>query len=141
MNTSKFDSKTIDIGKKFIWALEILGLGVIALATVYASSQEVMNIFDKGSVSLADLLLLFLYLEILTMVGIYLESGALPVRLPMYITIVALARYIILDAKTMDEWRILAITGGILLVALSVLVILFAQQNYSVSKNITTADK
>ncbi|HID83361.1 MAG TPA: phosphate starvation-inducible protein PhoH [Chromatiales bacterium] len=141
MNTAKYDSKTIDIGKKFIWAMELFGLGIIALATVYASFQEVLHIFNTGKVSLADLLLLFLYLEILTMVGIYLESGALPVRLPMYIAIVALARYLILDAKTMDEWRILAITGGILLVAFSVLVILFAQQRYSVSKNITTADK
>lgn len=135
------NSNIVHIGKKIIWAIELVGLGIIVLATVFALYAEVLHIINTGRVTLADLLLLFLYLEILAMVGVYLESGALPVVLPMFIAIIALARYLILDAKTMDEWRIIAITAGILLVTLSALVILFAQQRYSASREVNSVDK
>jgi hypothetical protein len=63
-------------------------------------------------VALADLLLMFLYLEVLAMIGQYFKSGQLPVRFPLYIGMVALARYLILDLKEMSEWRMLAVAGG-----------------------------
>ncbi len=62
-----------------------------------------MKIFAAGEVTLADLLLLFIYLEVVAMVGVYLESGKLPVRMPIYIGIVALARYLALDSKDTSE--------------------------------------
>jgi protein PsiE len=64
------------------------------------------------TVTLADLLLFFIYLEVLAMVAIYLESGKLPVRMPLYIAIVALARYMILDMKSLDTWRMLGVARG-----------------------------
>jgi protein PsiE len=51
---------------------------------------------------------MFIYLEVLTMVGLYLSSGQLPVRMPLYIGMVALARYLVLDMKEMDAWRMRA---------------------------------
>lgn len=102
---------------------ESAGLIVIAIATIIAGVLEVVRMIDHGKVDLADLLLLFLYLEVLAMVLIYMESHQLPVRLPMYIAIVALARYLIIDIKELSEWRILAVGGAILLVAASVLII------------------
>lgn len=74
-------------------------------------------------VGLADLLLLFIFLEVLAMVGIYLQSGRLPVRLPIYIAIVALARYVIIDMKEMDVWELIAVTTGVLILAGAVLVL------------------
>lgn len=74
------------------------------------------------TVTLADLLLLFIYLEVLAMVAMYLDSGKLPVRMPLYIAIVALARYLILDMKSMDDWRMLSVSGAILLIAIAVLI-------------------
>jgi protein PsiE len=59
------------------------------------------------------------------MVSIYLESGKLPVRMPLYISIVALARYLILDMKDMETWRVLGVSGAALLLAITVLVIRF----------------
>jgi len=103
--------------------VESTGLLIITLATIVAMYQEVMVMVNAGRVALADLLLMFLYLEVLTMVGLYYQSGKLPVRFPLYIAIVALARYIILDVKEMTEWRLLAVSASILVVAMGVLLI------------------
>jgi len=113
------------VSKVALELMENAGLVVIALATMVASIQEVMRMLGAGSVTLGDLLLLFIYLEVLAMVGIYLESHRLPVRLPMYIAIVALARYLVLDMKEMDPWRIMGVAGAILLIAISVLIVRF----------------
>lgn len=104
---------------------QIAGLVIVALATVVAIAQEVMLMVNNRGVSLADLLLLFIYLEVLSMVAIYLESGKLPVRLPIYIAIVALARYLALDMKQMDAWEIIGVAAATLLLAGAVLVIRF----------------
>lgn len=60
--------------------IEFVGLGIITVATVIAGIGEVNVMLAAGMVTLADLLLLFLYLEILAMVGLYFQSGRLPVR-------------------------------------------------------------
>ena len=109
--------------KRVLEIVEQAGLGLILLATVIAIGQEVWVIVLKQRVDLADLLLLFIYLEVVAMVGIYFESHSLPVRFPLYIAIVALARYMILDSKTMSWERLLGIAGGILIIARAILVI------------------
>ncbi|MBW8186509.1 phosphate-starvation-inducible protein PsiE [Shewanella nanhaiensis] len=112
---------------KGLKAVEHFVLIIIALATVVAIGQEVFHIFDVGSVALADLLLLFIYLEVLAMVANYIESGKLPVRMPLYIAIVALARYLILDMKAMSDWRIIAIAVSTLILASTVIIIRWGQ--------------
>jgi len=111
--------------KRALAFVENIGLFVIAVATVIAAGSEVMVMIAAVKVTLGDLLLLFLYLEVLAMVGHYYGSGKLPVRYPLYIGMVALARYLILDMKGMDEWRMLAITAAILVLALAVLLLRF----------------
>lgn len=103
--------------------VEYLGLLVIGFATTVAIYQEVMVMVGAGRVTLADLLLMFLYLEVLAMIGVYFKTGQIPVRFPLYIAMVALARYLILDAKEISEWRMLAVAGAILMLTLAVLVI------------------
>ncbi|MGX9416302.1 phosphate-starvation-inducible protein PsiE [Vibrio sp. RC27] len=110
-------------GGKVLNIVEDLGLLLIGLLTVIAMISEVLFIIDQMAVTLADLLLLFIYLEVLAMVGLYLKSGRLPVRMPLYIVIVALARYMALDMKNLDTWRMLGLSGAILIVALAILVI------------------
>jgi len=114
MQTNKFGSRVI------FWA-ENVGLIIIAIATVIAVGIEVSSMISAKTVTLADLLLLFIYLEVLAMVAMYLDSGKLPVRMPLYIAIVALARYLILDMKSMDNWRMLGVSGAILLIAIAIL--------------------
>jgi protein PsiE len=110
--------------------VEHTGLLVIAIATVFAITSEVVTMVRSIQVTLTDLLLLFLYLEVLAMVGLYYNSGKLPVRFPLYIGMVALARYLILDMKAMDDWRMLAVTGSILILTLAVFLIRFGHVRY-----------
>lgn len=116
--------------KDMLRVAESGGLAVIAVATVLAALTEVGVMFNARAVTLADLLMLFIYLEVLAMVAVYLESHSLPVRLPMYIAIVALARYLILDIKTMDDTRVLVVASATLLIAFAVLTLRFAQTKY-----------
>ncbi|MDO8810747.1 MAG: phosphate-starvation-inducible PsiE family protein [Gallionella sp.] len=116
--------------QKLLSLVEHIGLLVIAIATVFAMVGEIAVMLRAMQVTLADLLLLFLYLEILAMVGAYYRSGKLPVRFPLYIGMVALARYLVLDIKNMDDWRMLAVTGSILLLTLAVLLVRIGHVRY-----------
>ncbi|MCL2916810.1 phosphate-starvation-inducible protein PsiE [Shewanella litorisediminis] len=122
-------------GSKLLKFTENLVLIIIAVATVAAIGQEIAHILEMGKVQLADLLLLFIYLEVLAMVANYAESGKLPVRMPLYIAIVALARYLILDMKSMDDWRILAISLSTVVLAATVIVIRWGQLKMPYPKN------
>ena len=110
-------------GYKALVIVEDIGLIIISIATVIAMGFEIMSMIKAMEVSLADLLLLFIYLEVLAMAGIYLKSGKLPVRMPLYIAIVAIARYMILDMKNLDTYRMLGLAGAIFILAASVLAI------------------
>ena len=111
-------------------AVEYVGLLVIAFATTVAMYGEVAGMFAAHTVHLSDLLMMFLYLEVLTMIGEYFRSHKLPVRFPLYIAMVALARYLILDMKEMDVWRMLAVTGAILMLTLAVLFIRYGHVRF-----------
>lgn len=110
-------------GCRTVNLVEDVGLMLILLATVVAGGIEVAAMVEARTVTLADLLLLFIYLEVVAMVQAYWQSGQLPVRMPMYIAMVALARYLILEMKGMDELRLLAVAGAILLLSLAVLLV------------------
>ena len=118
------------LGIRIITLVEYAGLLVISVATAIAFWQEIVSMVDARIVRLADLLLMFIYLEVLAMVGVYLQSGQLPVRIPMYIGMVALARYLVLDMKEMDAWRMLAVACAVLLLALAVLVIRYGHVRF-----------
>ena len=103
--------------------VEDAGLSIILLATLVAGGIEIRHMWVQQNVMLTDLLLMFIYVETVTMVKVYWESGKLPVRMPLYIAIVAIARYLIIDVKDMDAPRIIAIAAAILVIALAVLVV------------------
>jgi protein PsiE len=124
------DRKHTQLALNVLGAFEAIGLIVITLATLVASVIEVQTMINARTVTLADLLLLFLYLEILAMVGVYFRSGQLPVRFPIYIAIVALARYLVLDMKSLDDWRMLGVTASMLLLAIAVLVIRYGHKRF-----------
>ncbi len=119
---------------------EYLGLVIITLATIYAGFGEVMHMIDAQKVTLGDLLLLFLYLEVLAMVAIYLESGKLPIRLPLYIAIVALARLLILDMKELTEWEMIAIGATITLITIATLILRYGHISYPYNKRRRATD-
>lgn len=110
--------------------IEFFGLMVVGIATTVAMVEEVELMLAAQRVQLTDLLLMFLYLEVLAMIGQYLKSGQLPVRFPLYIAMVALARFLILDIKEMDEMRMLAVVAAILILAVAVLVIRYGHVRF-----------
>jgi protein PsiE len=122
------------LGHKSLTLIQDLGLLIIAIATVIAVGFEIVAMVEARFVTLADLLLLFIYLEVLAMVAIYLDSGKLPVRMPLYIAIVALARYLILDMKNLDTWRMVGVAGTALIIAIAVLLIRFGHTRYPYDK-------
>ena len=114
---------------KIIKPVEKLLLGVIALLTVVAVFQEILSIYNNGKVQLADLLLLFIYTEVLGMIGIFYVSNKIPITLPLFIAMTAIARLIILQGKGMDPIILMYEAGAILIIALACLVIRYKPKN------------
>ena len=98
-------------------------LAIIAILTVVATIEEVLKIYDTRSVQLADLLLLFIYTEVLGMIGIFFVSNRIPITLPIFIAMTAISRLIILQGKDMDMSFLLFEAGAILVLAIAVLVV------------------
>ena len=98
-------------------------LAIIAVLTILATCEEVLKIYNANSVQLADLLLLFIYTEVLGMIGIFFVSNRIPITLPIFIAMTAISRLIILQGKEMDMSFLLYEAGAILVLALAVLVV------------------
>ena len=130
MTTSDPNPHTLSIASRVLGHIEVVFLVVIAIATLIASVQEIVAMVGRKEVALADLLLLFIYLEVLTMVAVYLDSGALPVRIPLYIAMVALARHLILDMKEMTELGIASSAFAVLILAAAVLVVRYGHVRF-----------
>ena len=114
-----------NIGTFIIELFEKSLLTIVALLTIIATFQELLAIFDARKVELADLLLLFLYTEVLGMVGAFYKSKKIPITLPLFIAMTALARLIILQGKEMEAITLLYEAGAILILALACLAIRF----------------
>jgi len=123
------------VGCKVLTFFEDIGLLIISIATLIAMGFEVSSMISARIVTLADLLLLFIYLEVLAMAAIYLNSGKLPVRIPLYIAIVALARYMILDMKNLDTWRLLGVAGAVLIITIAILIIRYGHTKFPYNEN------
>ena len=100
------------------WTQDV-GLLIIAIATVIAMGIEITGLVVNQNVNLGDLLLLFIYLEVLSMVSIYLDSGKLPVRMPLYIAI----------------WRMLAVASAALLIAATIMLIRYGHIKFPYPKS------
>ena len=138
-------SHTLDRIRKFFSGgldiVELAGLLIIAFATTVAIWQEAAVMIEARKVTLADLLLMFLYLEVLAMIGQYFRSGHIPVRYPLYIAMVALARYLILDIKDLTELRVVATAGAILLLTLAVLAIRYGHVKFPYREDQASKDR
>ena len=122
-------------GNLLVESFHLIGLFVIGAAIVWASWAEVFHIIERGGPGIKDVLLLFIYLELGAMVGIYFKTKHLPVRFLIYIAITALTRVLAVDIKTMEDEHILTLTGAILLLTLSVLVIRYGSARFGSEKD------
>ena len=103
--------------------LQLALMVIILISTVIAVGIEIKNMFTNQSVTLADLLLMFIYLEVLAMVRVFWSQQSISITLPLLIAITALARFIILQGKEMDPTALVYEAVAILLIAGAIVVL------------------
>ena len=112
-----------------IIVIEKVLLSIIAMLTLVGIFQEIGKIYEKALVELADLLLLFIYAEVLGMIGVFFSSNKIPITLPLFIAMTAISRLIILQGKGMEPATLLYEAGAILIIALACLVVRYKPTN------------
>jgi protein PsiE len=120
------------IGRFLTEGFHLLGLFAIGAATVWAAAAAFYGMMKRGSPSIEDLLLLFIYLEIGSMVGIYFRTNHMPVRFLIYVGITALTRHMIgfVQEQSGADLGVLILAGATLILALAVLVIRFTSSRF-----------
>ena len=103
--------------------LQLILMCIILISTVIAVGIEIKNRFLNKSVTLADLLLMFLYLEVLAMVRVFWDQQSISITLPLLIAITALARFIILQGKEMDPTALVYEAVAIVLIAAAIVIL------------------
>ena len=103
--------------------LQLILMVIILISTVIAVGIEMYKMFENRSVTLADLLLMFLYLEVLAMVRVFWNQQSISITLPLLIAITALARFIILQGKEMDPTALVYEAIAIVLIAGAIVIL------------------
>lgn len=126
------------IGETLVDAFHYLGLFIIGIAIVYSAGATFLDLVVKASISINDILLLFIYLELAAMVGIYFRTRRMPVRFLGYIAMTALTRLLVGDLPHHGDPvsnSILIISASILLLALAMLVLRYGSSKYPSNHN------
>jgi len=109
--------------RNFIRKVQLVGAAAVLIATSVAFCMELFHMINVKSIQLADLLLLFIYLEVMGMVGNYWSNQSIRLTYPLFIAITALARLIILQKKDIDASSLIYESGAILLLAIAIVVL------------------
>ena len=108
---------------KIVKQIQLVLLGTILVSTIVAVGLEIKTMFILQTVGLADLLLMFLYLEVLAMIRVFWNSQSIGITIPLLIAITALSRFIILQGKEQDPLALVYEATAILLIATAIVVI------------------
>ena len=117
-------------GNLSVEVFHVIGLFVIGGTVAWTAVHEYILIMQKPFATLDDILLLFIYLELGAMVGIFFKTKKLPVIFLLFISITALTRYLAVDLKTMENERAVIIVTSILVLTLSVLILRYSEKHY-----------
>ena len=129
-------SKQSKLTKGLHWttiASEKLLLAIIGIATCIASALYIFDMFLAQKITLADLFMLFIYAEIIGMVGAFYSTNRIPVTLPIIIAITALCRLIVMQSKEMDALVVLGEAGAILILSIAAIIMSF-KDKFSLEK-------
>jgi phosphate starvation-inducible membrane PsiE len=120
------------VGSLLVDGFHYVALFVIGGAIVWSAAHAFIAMMGQGRASIDDILLLFIYLELGAMVGIYFETNHMPVRFLIYIGITGLTRLLVGDIATHHqlEWGIVVVPAGILLLALANLVVRYGSARF-----------
>ena len=115
---------TLDrLGDTLVSGFQVIALFVIGATIVWSAASDYLKMIGAGRAGLEDILLLFIYLELGTIVGIYFKTDRLPVLFLLYVAITALTRFLAVDIKDLSIESVLAVTGSILVLTLAALVV------------------
>lgn len=120
---SEIKSRIDTVGVYLVEGFQIAALFIIGATIAWSAFLEYLHMMQEGRATLDGILLLFIYLELGAMVGIYFKTERLPVQFLLYIAITVLTRFLAIDIKALPDEKILIITGAILLLTLAVLVL------------------
>jgi protein PsiE len=123
----KFDR----LGNALVSAFQVIALFVIGGTIVWSAAHDYVRMMQDGHAGLDDILLLFIYLELGTMVGVYFKTDRLPVLFLLYVAITALTRFLAIDIKDLSFQAVLVVTGSIFVLTLAVLVVQIASSRFS----------
>lgn len=112
------------IGDRLVHLFQLIALFVIGGTIVWAAVHEYLRMIETGHADLHDILLLFIYLELGAMVGIYFRTNRLPVEFLLFVAITVITRTLV-QVEQLSDVRILILTGAVLILALAVAVLHF----------------
>jgi protein PsiE len=118
------------LGGALVKAFHLFALFVIGGTVVWSAAHFYVETMQQGHAKLHDILLLFIYLEIGAMVGIYFKTRRLPVRFLIYVAITALTRFLTIDIKDLTNEQILTVTGAIMVLAVAALIVDFSASRF-----------
>ena len=110
--------------------IQLVAVLIVLIATVVAFFLEIHTMYENRNISLADLLLMFIYIEVIGLVRSYWETRSVRITYPMIIAITALARFIILQDKDQDPANLIYISLAILIVAIATVIIRFRNSKF-----------
>ena len=110
--------------------IQLVAVVIVLVSTIIAFLLEIMKMYETQMITLADLLLMFIYIEVIGLVRSYWESRAVRVIYPLVIAITALARYIILQDKDSDPANLIYLAFAILIISIATVVIRFRRSKY-----------
>lgn len=120
------------VGNLLIGAFHLLALFVIGGTIVWAAVFAFLGMVERGDAGIEDILLLFIYLELGAMVGIYFKTNHMPVRFLIYVAMTALTRLLFgfVSVEHEADLRILIVSGSILLLATAVLIVRYGSNRF-----------
>ena len=110
--------------------IQLVAVIVVLISTIIAFFLEMKEMYDNKDITLADLLLMFIYIEVIGLVRSYWETQSVRITYPLIIAITALARFIILQDKESDPANLIYISLAILIVAIATVIIRFRNSKY-----------
>ena len=119
------------LGNRLVSGFQLLALFVIGATIVWSAASDYVTMIGAGSAGLNDILLLFIYLELGTIVGIYFRTDRLPVLFLLYVAITALTRFLAIDIKSLSVESVLVVTGSIFVLTLAALVVQIATSRFA----------
>ena len=132
-------------GNTLVDMFHFLALFVIGATVVWSATYEYLHMMEKGYAELKDILLLFIYLELGAMIGIYFKTHRLPVQFLIFIAITALSRHLVIDVQHVSDsfhlYLLLSISGSIVLLSGALIILSFTANRYGRPEDDVDRDK